>query len=152
MITATQCKAAIATLLALTLPGCAFQSPWASPSATSMKLSSGFEERPFSSRKERVAGSNHFPLNADETSTTGSILRDESTQGKRGKKQAGCDRRQAVSAGMTREQLYTSCWGKPTRISTETIGPVQYDLLVYQDHGYIFLEDGVVKSVQLWNR
>jgi hypothetical protein len=141
MITPTQCKAVIATLLALTLPGCGFQLPWASPSATSLNPSS-----------ERVAGLNHFPLDVDEPSITGSVLGDDAAQDKRAKKQASCDRRQAVSVGMTREQLDTSCWGKPTSISTSTIGANKFELLVYQGYDYVYLEDDVVKSVQVSNR
>jgi hypothetical protein len=152
MITPTQYKAVIATLLALTLPGCGFQLPWASPSATSMNPSSAFEERALSPRDERVAALNHFPLDAYDTSITGSLLGDEATQDKRAKKQASCDRRQAVSVGMTREQLDTSCWGKPTSISTSTIGANKFELLVYQGYDYVYLEDDVVKSVQVSNR
>jgi hypothetical protein len=127
-----QCKAVIATLLALTLTGCAFQLPWAS--------------------HERVATLNHFPLDVDEVSITGSVLGDEATPDKRTKKQAGCDRRQAVSVGMTREQVYASCWGKPTSIDASSIGPNKFELLVYQGFDYVYLEDGVVKTVQVASR
>ena len=152
MITPTQCKAVIATLLALTLPSCAFQPPWASPPAVAMNQSL---EGPLPPRND-VPASNQFPLAADEASITGSV-EDEAMPDKRAKKPASCDRRQAVSIGMTRAQLYASCWGKPTSISASTIGiPGERqnlsELLVYQGFDYIFLEDGVVTSIQVSSR
>ena len=76
---------------------------------------------------------------------------------KRAKKPASCDRRQAVSIGMTRAQLYGSCWGEPTSISASTVGRPGdrhnfSELLVYQGFDYIFLENGVVTSIQVSSR
>ena len=151
MIVPAQYKAVIATLLVLILPACA-QQPWASLSAISANPSSAVEERPFSRQHDRVAALTDFPLDAGETSITGSVQGNEPVQDKRAKQQASCNRRQAVSVGMTREQLYRSCWGRPTSISTSAIGPAKYDLLLYQGHDYVFLEDDVVISVQVSSR
>ena len=150
MIT-TQRTAVTIGLLALTLPGCAPQSPWASV-AVSMHSSPALEGRLASPGHERVPALNQFPIDAEEASITGSVLGDEARPDKRAKKQASCDRRQAVSVGMTREQVYLSCWGKPTSISASTVEPNKFQLLVYQGYDYVYLEDGIVKSVQVSSR
>ena len=147
MKTPTQCKAVTATLLALTLPGCAFQMPWASPSAIAMHPS---PEAP-SSPQNRAAESSQFPLADDDVSITGSVG-DQVRPGARVKRHASCDRRRAVSVGMTREQVYASCWGRPTSIDASTTGRYRFELLVYQGFDYVFLEDGVVTSVQVSSR
>jgi hypothetical protein len=148
MITPTQCKAVIAaTLLALALPGCGSQLQWASPSAIAMNPSPAFKPP-----RNRAPASNQSPLDADEANITGSVRRDEATPEKRVNKQASCDRRQAVSAGMTRAQVYASCWGKPTSIDVSTTGPYKFELLVYEGYDYVYLEDGVVTSIQVSNR
>jgi hypothetical protein len=141
-----QCKAVITTLLALTLPGCGFPTPWASPSAIATNQSP--EKRPFSPRN-RVLASNQVPLDADEASITGSVLGDEAAPDKRAKNQASCDGRQAVSVGMTRAQVYASCWGKPTRTEASTVGRAHSEMLFYQGSNYVYLEDGVVINIQV---
>jgi len=145
----TECKAVIAaTLLALALPGCWAQLPLASPSATAMNHPSPAFKPP----RNRAPAPNQSPLDSDEASITGSIRRDEATPEKRVNRQASCDRRQAVSPGMTRAQVYASCWGKPTSIDVSSTGPYKFELLVYDGYDYVYLEDGVVKSIQVSNR
>ena len=57
-----------------------------------------------------------------------------------------CDRRGSVSVGMTREQVYASCWGKPTK-STITAGG-RHEQLLYPGAQYVYLRDGVVTSIR----
>jgi hypothetical protein len=108
-------------------------------------------QHPFSPRNERVPAANQFPLAVDEESITGSVG-DEAMPDRRAKKRASCDRRQAVSVGMTRAQVYASCWGEPTSINASTTGRYHFELLVYQGFDYVYLEDGVVKSIQVSSR
>ena len=56
-----------------------------------------------------------------------------------------CDRRGGVSVGMTREQVYASCWGKPTKINS---AGGRREQLVYPGPQYVYLRDGVVTSIQ----
>jgi hypothetical protein len=63
-----------------------------------------------------------------------------------------CNREHAVSPGMTAAQVYASCLGKPTDINSTTTGKNKFDLFVYQGTDYVYLEDGVVKSVQISSR
>ena len=142
------CKAIAATLLVFTLPGCASQLPWAPPSGTSMNQSPVEELR----LHEPPPAANQAALDADETSITGSVLGDQPIPFKPANKQASCDRRRAVSVGMTRTQVYASCWGKPTSINASRAEPYEYELLVYQGFDYVYLENGVVKAVQVSSR
>jgi hypothetical protein len=62
---------------------------------------------------------------------------------------ADCDRRGGVRVGMSRAEVYASCWGKPERINS-TIGSYgKHEQLVYRGNNYVYLEDGIVRSIQI---
>jgi hypothetical protein len=61
---------------------------------------------------------------------------------------AECDRRGGIAIGMTREQVFASCWGKPQK-TNETIGPYgKHEQLVYNSGQYVYVENGIVRSIQ----
>lgn len=64
------------------------------------------------------------------------------------RKKADCDRRGGVSVGMTRAQVYASCWGKPERINKTITGSHTREQLVYHGYNYLYLVDGVLSSIQ----
>ena len=61
---------------------------------------------------------------------------------------ADCDRRGGVSVGMTRAQVYASCWGKPQKINTTTTAGGDHEQLVYAGYNYLYLRNGVLTSIQ----
>lgn len=72
----------------------------------------------------------------------------ESEHAERVKEKADCDRRGGVSVGMTRAQVYASCWGKPQTIN-KTVGSYgTHEQLVYGGSNYLYLENGIVRSIQ----
>ncbi len=64
---------------------------------------------------------------------------------------AECDRKGGIRTGMTRAQLYASCWGRPGKINTTITGSRRHEQLVYGGQNYVYLEDGVVTSIQTSN-
>jgi hypothetical protein len=60
---------------------------------------------------------------------------------------ADCDRRGGISVGMTREQVYSSCWGKPQGVNKTVTGNSVHEQFVYGSN-YVYLEDGVVRTIQ----
>jgi hypothetical protein len=54
-----------------------------------------------------------------------------------------CDRRGGVAVGMTKAQVYASCWGKPKSINETTTASRNHEQLVY-----VYLDNGVVTSIQ----
>lgn len=58
-----------------------------------------------------------------------------------------CDRRGGAQLGMTRDQVYASCWGKPKRINKTVTASGIDEQLVY-GAGYLYLTDGVLTSIQ----
>lgn len=76
---------------------------------------------------------------------------DEAEQKRRLAEKADCNRRGGIRIGMTREQVYASCWGKPKHINkTITSGGV-HEQFVYGS-SYVYLEDGIVRSIQTSER
>jgi len=61
---------------------------------------------------------------------------------------SGCDRGRAVSVGMTVAQVYASCWGKPKSINTSVVGATKTEMLLYEGYNYLYVENGVVKSIE----
>jgi hypothetical protein len=63
--------------------------------------------------------------------------------------QAQCETLGQPREGMTYDQVLATCWGKPASIhrTTTTRGHVQ-EQDVYPEHGYIYLDDGIVTSIQ----
>ena len=62
--------------------------------------------------------------------------------------QAQCDKLGQPKPGMTYDQVIATCWGKPASVhrTTTARGRVQ-EQDVYPDHGYIYLDDGIVTSI-----
>jgi hypothetical protein len=80
------------------------------------------------------------------------ISADSETEHKRKlAEKADCDRRGGVSVGMTRAQVYASCWGRPQRINTTTTVGGDHEQLVY-GYDYVYLRNGVVTSIQTSRR
>jgi hypothetical protein len=53
-----------------------------------------------------------------------------------------------ADAGMTAKQVEATCWGKPNHVNrTETAGVI-FDQYVYSDSRYVYLQNGVVTSIQ----
>lgn len=74
------------------------------------------------------------------------MLSAEAKQQKEAEK-TDCDRRGGVRIGMTKEQVYTSCWGKPRKVNETVTAGGQHEQWVYGT-GYIYLDNGVVRSIQ----
>jgi hypothetical protein len=65
---------------------------------------------------------------------------------------AECDKRGGVTIGMTRAQVYASCWGKPLRVN-KTIGSYgTHEQLIYGGSNYLYLENGILRSIQTSSR
>lgn len=62
-------------------------------------------------------------------------------------KTAECDRRGGVAIGMSRAQVYASCWGKPKTVNQTTTATRNHEQMVYGG-GYVYLDNGVVTSIQ----
>ena len=58
-----------------------------------------------------------------------------------------CNRKGGVSVGMTASQVFSSCWGKPRRVNTTITARGKHEQWVYGG-GYLYLDDGVVTSIQ----
>jgi hypothetical protein len=73
----------------------------------------------------------------------------EEQHSERVRKKAECDRRGNAAVGMTREQVYASCWGRPYTVNT-TIGPSysRNEQFVYGPDQSLNLENGIVRSIQ----
>jgi hypothetical protein len=59
-----------------------------------------------------------------------------------------CDRRGGVRIGMSRDQIYASCWGKPSRNNKTTNTSGVHEQLVYGKRGYLYLDNGILNSIQ----
>jgi len=59
-----------------------------------------------------------------------------------------CKVKGGVAVGMTRAQVYASCWGKPTKINITTTGSGDHEQLVYPGYQYVYLHNGIVTSIQ----
>jgi hypothetical protein len=61
---------------------------------------------------------------------------------------AACDLKGGVAVGMSREQVYASCWGKPQKINLTRTGNGDSEQLVYPGYNYVYLRNGLVTSIQ----
>lgn len=73
---------------------------------------------------------------------------DEGEHRKKLAAKAECDRRGGVSVGMTRAQVYASCWGKPLQTNLTRTSSGDHEQLVYSGHNYVYLRNGIVTSIQ----
>ena len=64
----------------------------------------------------------------------------------------GCDRNRAISVGMSVADVYKSCWGRPRNVSTSVLGSTKTETLFYDGYNYIYLENGIVKSIETSGR
>jgi hypothetical protein len=61
---------------------------------------------------------------------------------------AECKRRGDPRIGMTAEQVVATCWGKPETVNRTETGRHIHDQYVYSGNRYLYLEDGVLTSMQ----
>jgi len=59
-----------------------------------------------------------------------------------------CDRGKAIAVGMTANEVYASCWGKPKSVSSSVLGSTKMEMLLYEGYNYVYLENGIVKSIE----
>lgn len=60
---------------------------------------------------------------------------------------AACARKGGVAVGMTKAQVYASCWGRPARINETLTAGGRHEQWVFGG-GYLYLDNGVVTAVQ----
>jgi hypothetical protein len=58
-----------------------------------------------------------------------------------------CNRKGGVQIGMSREQIYASCWGHPKSVNETITARGKHEQFVYRG-GYLYLDDGVLTSIQ----
>ncbi len=80
-------------------------------------------------------------------STDPIMMLDEKERRQQADVKKDCERRGGVSVGMTRGQVYASCWGKPKSINDTLTARGKHEQWVYGG-GYVYLDDGVVTSIQ----
>lgn len=61
---------------------------------------------------------------------------------------AVCAKKGGVGIGMTKEQVYASCWGKPEKVNVTTTAGGDHEQWVYPGYQYVYLSNGVVTSIQ----
>jgi hypothetical protein len=61
-----------------------------------------------------------------------------------------CDRLGGARIGMTSNGVLKSCWGKPRHVNTTITARGKHEQWVYGG-GYLYLDDGVVTSIQTSN-
>ncbi len=61
---------------------------------------------------------------------------------------AECKRRGNPRIGMTVDQVIATCWGKPETVNRTETGKIIFDQYVYSGGRYVYLRNGVVKSMQ----
>jgi hypothetical protein len=49
---------------------------------------------------------------------------------------------------MTAREVYASCWGKPKSINSSVLGSTKMEMLLYEGYNYVYLENGIVKSIE----
>lgn len=69
-------------------------------------------------------------------------------QGHRWGFQEDCDVRGEPRIGMNWQDLYETCWGRPSKVNTTQTGRGTHDQLVYPKGNYIYLENGYLTSIQ----
>lgn len=62
--------------------------------------------------------------------------------------EAECHRRGGIQIGMTKEQVYGSCWGRPQSINSTVTAVGTHEQLVYGSGAYVYLDNGMVTAVQ----
>lgn len=67
-------------------------------------------------------------------------------------KTSACDRSKAISVGMTMAEVYASCWGKPKSVNSSMLGSTKTEMLFYEGYNYVYLENGIVKSIEMSGR
>jgi hypothetical protein len=61
---------------------------------------------------------------------------------------AECKRRGNPRVGMTADQVTATCWGKPEHVNRTETGTHISDQYVYSSGRYVYLENGIVTSIQ----
>lgn len=60
---------------------------------------------------------------------------------------ARCENSGRIWLGMTREQVFSTCLGKPKHINTTITAAGRREQLIYPG-GYVYLDNGVVSGIQ----
>ncbi len=58
-----------------------------------------------------------------------------------------CKKRGGINIGMTSVEVQSSCWGKPRKVNQTITASGNHEQWVYGG-GYVYLEDGIVTSIQ----
>jgi hypothetical protein len=62
---------------------------------------------------------------------------------------ADCKRRGDPKIGMTTKEVTATCWGKPQHVNRTATANVISDQFVYGNGRYVYLENGIVRSIQI---
>jgi hypothetical protein len=63
-------------------------------------------------------------------------------------RQAECNRRGPPKIGMTKEQVFATCWGKTGRVNRTITANGTYEQYVYSDTSYLYFENGILIVIQ----
>lgn len=101
---------------------------------------------------------NYTAYKAGEKSTD-QLIREAHERGENAKRKvaadaakAACAKKGGVGIGMTKAQVYASCWGKPEKINVTTTSGGDHEQLVYPGYQYVYLRSGIVTSIQTSRR
>jgi hypothetical protein len=80
------------------------------------------------------------------------VFEDPAVTAKKAKQQAAkakaeCERKGGVTIGMTKEQVYASCWGKPYEVNTTVVASGRHEQWIY-NRGYLYFQDGILTGIQ----
>jgi len=64
------------------------------------------------------------------------------------KQRANCDKNGGVTVGMSAAQIMKSCWGKPRSVNETLTGTRKHEQWIYGDGQYLYLDNGVLTSIQ----
>jgi hypothetical protein len=81
------------------------------------------------------------------TSTDPILMMGEAEKKTADAERATCDRKGGVSIGMSKEQVYASCWGRPRKVNETITAGGRHEQWVYGG-GYVYLTNGTVTSIQ----
>lgn len=79
--------------------------------------------------------------------TAPAVMLTEARKQETARANAACSRRGGVDIGMTREQVYASCWGRPQTVNETVTARGKHEQFVYAG-GYLYLDNGVITSIQ----
>jgi hypothetical protein len=63
-------------------------------------------------------------------------------------REAECKRRGPPKVGMTKAQVFKTCWGETGRINRTVTANGVFEQYVYSDTSYVYFENGIVTAIQ----